>query len=167
MTILWSDKDWQIILESADLPDGRKKEVVRVKRPDSVHVLAFTDKNKVLMLREFRPYYGKFIWMIPSGRIDKEKDMFEAAQRELREETGFRAKKLDHWCDTNYSESIIATNHIFLASDLEKDPLPQDEDEEIEVHELDVEEALENVLQSPYVHTASAYALLRYLREKA
>lgn len=132
-----------------------------------VHTLAFTEEKKVLMLREFRPYYGQYIWMVPSGRIDKEKDIFEAAQRELREETGFMAKKLDDWCDTNYSESVIATNHIFLASDLEKDPLPQDDDEEIEVHELGIEEALENVLQSPYVHTVSAYALLSYIREKA
>ncbi|MDA1292577.1 MAG: NUDIX hydrolase [bacterium] len=167
MTVLWSDKDWQVILEPATLPDGRIKKVVRVKRPDSAHILAFTKEKKVLILREYRPYYGEYIWMIPSGRIDKEKDILQAAQRELREETGFRAKTLYHWCDTNYSESIIGTNHIFIASDLEKDPLPQDDDEEIEVHELGIEEALENVLQSPYVHTASAYALLRYIREKA
>lgn len=166
MAILWSDKDWQVILESADLPDGRKKEVVRVKRPDSAHILAFTNEDKVLILREYRPYYGQHIWMIPSGRVDKEKDPLEAAKRELREETGYRADKIEHYCTTHYSESVIAANYIYIASDLHEDPLPSDDDEEIEVFELPVEEALNNVLNSPYVHTASAYALLRYIREK-
>lgn len=165
MAILWSDKDWQVIREAAKLPDGRTKEAVRVKCADWAHILAFTNINKILMLREYRPYYREYIWLIPTGRVNKELDILEAAQRELREETGFRAEKLEHWCTTNYSESIIAANHIFLASDLTEDPLPQDDDEDIEVHELSVSDALDNVLASPFVHTTSAYALMRYLRE--
>lgn len=167
MTILWSDNDWQVILEPANLPDSRKKEVIRVKRPDSAHILAFPSTKTILMLREYRPYYGKYIWMVPGGRVDKETDIKEAAQRELREETGYRANKIEHYCTTHYSESVIAANHIFLASHLMKDPLPQDDDEEIEVHELSLPDALDNVLQSPFVHTASAYALLRYIKEYA
>jgi ADP-ribose pyrophosphatase len=166
MSILWSDKDWQVRLESSDLSNGNKKESIRVKRPDSVHVLAFSDNNNIVMLREYRPYYGKYIWMIPSGKVDKEIDITKAAHRELREETGYRAGKLDFYCKTNYSESVISTSHIFIASDLTVDPLPQDDDEEIEVHELLINDALENVLNSSIVHTASAYALLRYIREK-
>ncbi|OGJ58615.1 hypothetical protein A2881_02470 [Candidatus Peribacteria bacterium RIFCSPHIGHO2_01_FULL_55_13] len=55
-------------------------------------------------------------------------------------------------------------NDVLIAKDLVKDPLSQDEDEWIEVHELPLEEALENVLQTKFVHTVSAYAILRYLR---
>ena len=43
------------------------------------------------MLREYRPFYGTYIWMIPSGKADKEKDILVAAQRELQEETGITA----------------------------------------------------------------------------
>ncbi|MDA1209244.1 MAG: NUDIX hydrolase [bacterium] len=165
MTTLWNDKDWKVILEPASLPDGREKKVVRVERPDSAHIIAFTDSGNILVLREYRPYYGTYIWMLPSGRVDKEKDIEVAAQRELREETGYRAKELKEYCITHYSESVIAANHIFIARGLEKDPLPQDDDEEMEVHELPIEEALNNILESEYVHTASAYALLRYMRD--
>ncbi|MCF7844566.1 MAG: NUDIX hydrolase [Kiritimatiellales bacterium] len=164
MTTLWSDKDWKVILEPASLPDGREKKVVRVERPDSAHIIAFTESGNILVLREYRPYYSTYIWMIPSGRVDKEKDSLEAAKRELREETGYRADKMEYYCTTHYSESVIAANHIYIASDLHEDPLPSDDDEEIEVHELPIEEALNNILESEYVHTASAYALLRYLR---
>jgi len=117
------------------------------------------------MLHEYRPYYGTHIWMIPSGRADKEGDIESAAQRELQEETGYRANKLEHYCTTHHSESMVFANHIYLGFDLVHDPLPQDEDEMIEVHEVSIDRALENVLQSKFVHTASAYALLRYLKE--
>lgn len=164
MEELYNDHDWQILLDSAPLPDGREKRVARVKRPDSVHLLAFTDEGKVLMLREYRPFYKNYIWMIPSGRVDKETDLEMAAQRELQEETGFRAEQITFFAKTNYSESVIATNYIYLAKDLHSDPLPQDEDEEIEVHECSLEQALDNVLDSDVIHTASAFALLHYMR---
>lgn len=165
MEIVWSDKDWQVVRQTGALPDGRSKTAIRVKRPDAVHLLAFPSPKTILILREFRPFYGTYIWMLPSGRVDKEKDIMIAAQRELQEETGYRANDLKHYCTTHASESCIMKNDVFIAKDLVKDPLPQDADELIEVHALPLEEALHNVLQSKFVHTVSAYAILRYLKE--
>ena len=56
-------------------------------------------------------------------------------------------------------------NHFYIASDLVHDPLPQDDDEMIEVHELALLEAVERVLESPQPRMPSAFALLRYIRE--
>lgn len=167
MEELYSGHDWQLILDSAQLPDGREKRVARAKRPDSAHILAFTNEGKILMLREYRPFYKTHIWMIPSGRVDKESDHKAAAQRELQEETGYKADELTFFSKTNYSESVIATNYIYIARGLTFDPLPQDDDEEIEVHECSLEEALENVLSSDVIHTASAFALLHYIRDNS
>ena len=164
MEELYSDKDWQIVLDSASLPDGREKRVSRASRADSAHIIAFASEEKILMLREYRPYYGAYIWMLPSGRVDKEADHLVAAQRELQEETGFRAEELELLCKTNYSESLIATNYVFVARGLTLDPLPQDDDELIEVHECTLEQALDNVLQSEVVHTASAFGLMYYMK---
>lgn len=165
MSELFRGHGWRIVLESASRPNGKVKEVARVERVDSVHILAFPSDGKVLMLREFRPYYGTYIWMLPSGRADKENDMEAAAQRELREETGFQAGELTYFCNTNHSESILMTNHLFLAKNLTPAPLPQDDFELMEVHTLTVQDALDKVLASEKVHTASAFGLLRYLRE--
>jgi 8-oxo-dGTP pyrophosphatase MutT (NUDIX family) len=166
MEQLFSAHGWTVTLEEAPLPDGRVKKIARVHRADSSHILAFDNAKNVLLLREFRPFYGEYIWMLPSGRVDKETDMHEGAQRELREETGFRAAKMKHLWTVHHSESLAFANHIFLARDLIEDPLEQDHDELIEVHRMYPEEALEKVLASPKVHLPSAYALLRYLREK-
>lgn len=162
---LFSGFDWKISNESYFLPDGREKKMIVVDRPDSVHILAFTQSGKILMLREYRPRYAEYIWMVPSGRADKESDLKIAAQRELQEETGFRSNDLKFYCTTRHSESLRSANHIFIGRDLVKDPLPQDPDELIEVHEVSLDQAMKNVLESKEVHTASAFALLRYVRE--
>ena len=166
MEELFSGHGWTVTLEEAKLPDGRIKKIARVHRADSSHILAFDDGGNILLLREFRPFYGDHLWMLPSGRADKEGDIQEGAQRELREETGFRAAQMRHLWTANISESLAFSNHVFLARDLIEDPLEQDNDELIEVHHVPEEEALEKVLASPVVHLPSAYALLRYLREK-
>ncbi len=165
MSELFHDHGWRVVLESATLPDGRVQRAARVGRADSVHILAFPTESTILMLREYRPYYGTSIWMLPSGRVDKESDSMIAAQRELQEETGFKANELTLYCTTNNSESLMMTSHYFIARRLVPSVLPQDDDEMIEVHTLKLEEALQNVLSSKKVHTASAFALLRYMKE--
>lgn len=165
--LLYDGHGWRITLESAPLPDGRVKTAGRGRRADTVHILAFPTTDTLLLLREFRPFYGAYVWMLPSGKIDKEADPLLAAQRELREETGFRAEQMEPFCTCHHAEGMDWTSHLYLARDLRHDPLPQDATELIEVHPLPLEEALQRILSSEKVHTASAYGLLRYLRERA
>lgn len=154
----------RIAVEHASLPDGREKTVARIHRCDAVTILAFPTPRTVLLLREYRPFFGAYVWMLPSGKVDKETDILAAAQRELREETGFRAADLRPYFSSSFSEQFAFRNHVFLARDLAPDPLPQDAAEMIEVHEVPVEDAAENTLRDP-MHPLSALALLRYLRE--
>jgi len=100
--------------------------------------------------------------MIPSGKVDKETNLVEAAQRELQEETGYRARKLDLFFTTTNTESVVYSNHIFIAEGLEEDPLEGDHDELIEVHEVPIQQAIEDVSKNKYKHTLTAYSLLRY-----
>jgi ADP-ribose pyrophosphatase len=165
MEELFSGHGWRITLESASLPDGRVKKIARAEYADSASVLAFVDENRILVLREYRPFYKDYIWMLPSGRIDKENDASEGAHRELREETGFRAESFKHYCTVNIAEGLKKAHHFFIAKNLKHDPLPQDHAELIEVHELTLDDALDRILQSSTVHMASAFGVLRYLRE--
>jgi len=166
MSTLFDAHGWKAIMAEAPLPDGRVKKQVRVGRADSVHIIAFADDEKILLLREFRPFYGEYIWQLPTGRVDKESDIEGGARRELQEETGFDAQKIEFCISANHSETFMCTNHVFVARDLIKSPLPQDADELIEVHELPIDEALEKVLASTKVHLPSAFALMWYLRKQ-
>ena len=160
---LYDGHGWRLTMDSYPLPDGRAKRAVRVHRCDSVHLLALPTPATVLLLREFRPYRQQWVWMLPSGKVDKEDDVLVAAQRELREETGFRAGSLTAFLRCFGADSITTTNHIFLAEDLTPDPLPQDDTELLEVHELPHAEALDRVLDCGAVHAASALGLHRLL----
>ncbi len=163
---LYSGHGWDIRLEEAALPDGRIKATARIHACDTAHILAFPEPGTILMLHEYRPFYGEWVWMLPSGKVDKEPDVLVAAQRELREETGYRAGRIRPYFTARHTERIVYRCHVFLAADLTKDPLPQDADELIEVHALPVDEALAKVLGMETVHTASALALLRYVHER-
>ncbi len=164
-TELFNQDNWRITREIADLPDGRTKEALIAHRCDSVHLLAFKNENEILMLREYRPFFSDYIWMVPSGKVDKETDILVAAGRELREETGFNAKKLHHYFTTEYSDTLHISNHVFIAKDLYPDALPQDASELIEVHTVSLQQAIKNVQESSHVHGASLCALLRYKLE--
>ncbi|MDD4319785.1 MAG: NUDIX hydrolase [Candidatus Peribacteraceae bacterium] len=163
---LYAGHGWRLTLDTAPLPDGRVKSSGRAHRSNTVHILAFPTDDTVLLLREFRPFYGRYVWLIPSGKADKEQDVDAAAQRELREETGFRSKDLRFYCMARYTDALEAKNHIYIARQLVKDPLPQDESELIEVHEVRLQDAIDRVLHDDFAHLATAYALLRYERER-
>lgn len=163
METLFDQFGWKITLEEVSLPNGKTKKAARVHRADSVTMIAEIRPRTILLLREYRPYYGEYLWMLPSGRIDKETDMTIAAQRELQEEAGVRAEHLEHLWSANISESVMMTNHFFYATGLVPDPLPQDDDELMEVHEVEVEEALKRIESSAKVHLPSAYALRRWM----
>ena len=165
METLFDAHGWKVTMEEASLPNGNKKKTARVQRADTVTMITESKPGTILLLREFRPYYSQYIWMLPSGRIDKESDMTLAAQRELQEETGYCAATLTYLWSANVSESLLLTNHFFYASELTPDPLPQDDDELMEVHETEMQEALRLIESSAKVHLPSAYALRRYLQE--
>ncbi len=68
-----------------DLVDGHY-EVVR--RPEAVGIVALSPLG-ILLVREFRPAVGKWLWEIPAGLREPGETIFETASRELREETGY------------------------------------------------------------------------------
>lgn len=163
MADLYQGNGWRMSEDEAPLLNGGTKKAIRFHRSDTVHILALPTPKTALLLREYRPFFAEWVWMIPSGKADKETDVHVAAQRELREETGFRAGSLQLLHSCNHSETFDYQNLLFLAKDLLPDPLPQDPDEHLEVHELPLEEALERVLTCKRLHPLSALCLLRYL----
>lgn len=165
---LFNGHGWRITLDDFLLPEGEKISLPQAHRCDSVHILALPTEETVLLLREFRPTEGQHVWMLPSGRMDKadESEPLAAAQRELREETGFRANDITHYFTTRHSVMLVSNNHVFLARDLIRDPLPMEAHERIETLELPIGEAIDKVFEGPFIHATSGAALLKYQYEK-
>ena len=129
--------------DALELPDGREKVYPVMALGASVGILPFLPDDRVILVRQYRHITRDFSWEIPGGGILPEEPPEEAAQRELREEAGYRAGRLRRlggfWPNNAYLDEVI---HIFVADRLVADPLPADQDEQLEVRAFPFDEAL-------------------------
>jgi 8-oxo-dGTP pyrophosphatase MutT (NUDIX family) len=104
---------------------------------DCVGVLPFLDDNTVLLIRQYRYVASMVRWEMPTGGVHLHESFEDAAQRELLEETGYRAGHLSYISSLHTSKSVVdETAHLFAASDLSTDGgwIGGDSTEFIEVH---------------------------------
>jgi ADP-ribose pyrophosphatase len=114
------------------------------------------------MLSQYRLALDKAILELPAGTRSLDEEWQACAERELREETGYRGAKWISlgrvWPAPGITNELMA---IYLATDLSWDPLPADEDEEIEVRPLPIDQAIEMALDGRLMDAKSIVGLLR------
>lgn len=142
-----------------------KKEIYRehVKAGNAVIILAITDDNKVLMVREARSAIGKIILGLPAGKLEKGENPEEAAIRELEEETGFKAHNIkflrEVFTSCGYTDE---KESIYLATNLEKTKQNLDADEELEVLEIPLKSFKEMLEKNEIITASTTIAGLHY-----
>jgi ADP-ribose pyrophosphatase len=129
--------------DALELPDGRERAYPVLYLGASAGVLPFLSKHEVVLVRQYRHVTAGFSWEVPGGSITAGEQPEEAAQRELREEAGYRAGRLRRlggfWPNNAYLDEVI---HVFVAEELVADPLPADQDEHLEVRMFPFDVAL-------------------------
>ena len=124
--------------------------VERVNASGVVCIVACTNDGKILLVEQYRPPVGRNVIELPAGLAgdlsDQQDEAFEeAAQRELLEETGYRAKQLARTAVVASSAGLtdeVVT--MFVATGLEQvGPGGGDEGEEIKLHEVPLAEVNE------------------------
>lgn len=105
-----------------------------VVHPGSVVLIPRGEDGSILLVRQYRYAAGQSLWELPAGALEKGEKPLVAAQRELREETGYKAKKLKVLIEFYPSPGIL-TEKMYLveASGLLKAPATPDADERIRV----------------------------------
>jgi len=123
------------------LPGGRETTREVVEHPDCVAIVAIDSKNNVILVRQFRSPVGKVLLEIPAGCIEPGEQPVQSALRELEEETGYTAGKMERICGfysgPGYSTEFL---HIFLATELEPGSKRPQEDEIIETETIPLEQ---------------------------
>ncbi len=124
-------------------PSGMEVEREVVRHPGASVLLPVTADRRVILIRQFRYAAGETLLEVPAGTIDPGETPEETAGRELVEETGYYAGRLEKLAEFFPSPGILAERmHLFLATDLEKREDAPDEDESLELVELDWKDAL-------------------------
>jgi len=115
-------------------PDGMEIRRAIVGHNGSAEMMAVDEKKRSLLVRQYRLPANKFIWELPAGRIDPGENALQAARRELKEETGYRArtwkKMVSFYPSPGYVEEKMT---IFLATGLTAGDATPMEDERIEI----------------------------------
>ena len=117
------------------MPGGQTADREIVEHPGAVAVLGLDESGRVLMIRQYRHPVGRLLWEIPAGLRDKPGEpLLAAAERELLEETGYRAAGWrvlgDFFTSPGFSTERI---RIFLATGLTR--VPAAEREYVRQHE--------------------------------
>jgi ADP-ribose pyrophosphatase len=104
-----------------------------VRHAGSAVMMAVDDRERVLLVRQYRLPAERNLWELPAGRLDPGEKPLQAAKRELIEETGYRARKWTRLASFFVSPGYVQERMtIFLATDLIEGRATPMEDERIE-----------------------------------
>jgi len=143
------------------LPNGQATKREIVEHGEAVAIVPIQTNGDVVLVRQFRKPVERELLEIPAGGVEPGEELVAAARRELREETGFTASRLDHVA-TFFTTPGFCTErmHLFLAAGLESCHLTPDEDEQIESVTVSLEQALRIALSDPNADAKTLIGLL-------
>jgi ADP-ribose pyrophosphatase len=127
------------------LPDGRTTDWEVVEHPGSVVILPIDGDGNLLFVRQYRHAAGLDLLELPAGtREGREEAPITCASREVREETGMAAGRIEEvgkfYLAPGYSTEYM---YVFLATELRLDPLDPDADEFLQLERIPIKQALE------------------------
>lgn len=143
------------------LPNGKIGNREWINHPGAACCLPILGKSKIVLTRQYRYAVGEESIEIPAGKLDKDETPEECASRELKEETGFIAKKITPL--TSFYPAIGFANEkiwIFLAQNLKKDNTNTDDDEFVETFSIDFESVLDMLYQGMIKDSKTIIALM-------
>ena len=142
--ILLEGRTFKIRRDYLKTPDGRETRYEIVEHGGSVVMLPIDSHGNLLFVRQYRHAAGLDLLELPAGTRDGDEPYEACAAREMREETGMAAGKLEKvgefYLAPGYSTEFMV---VFLATDLTPSPLQADADEFLEIEKIPVKNALQ------------------------
>lgn len=124
-------------------PDGRRVRLDIVDHRDAVTILPVDEEGMIWFIRQYRHAAGKELLELPAGVAEPDEQVEVCALRELREEIGMGAKRMERiggfYLAPGYSTEYM---HVYLATDLYPAPLPGDESEALSVEKIEARQAI-------------------------
>ena len=155
-------------IDTVRFPDGSTGELEIIRHPGAAAVVPLASPRDsvdpiVLMLRQFRYAAGGPLWEIPAGRLEPGESPDACAQRELREEAGARAGRLERlttiWTTPGFTDEVI---HIFWAQGLTRGEAARERDEFIEVVPQPLSQVLDGI-RDGWVRDAKTVVAILYM----
>lgn len=141
----------------------RSREIVR--HPGSVAILPVVDDDHVCLIRNFRASVGRTLVEIPAGTLEPGEDPQAAAHRELVEETGYRAERMQRMLAFHLSPGVLDERmHLFAATGLTLGSAAREPGEQIENLVATWDQALRLIEDGQIQDAKTIVGILSYLR---
>ena len=161
---VYRGRKFNVRVSEVTLPTGIKvvREIVEFR--GAVAILPILSKDKIVLIRQYRPVINEWIIEVPAGTLEEGEDPVSCALRELEEEIGYRAGRLvklfEMFMSPGYSTEKL---HAFIAMDLIKTKVKREKYEIIEEMFVDLDEAI-SMVKSNVIRDAKTIALLLYYK---
>jgi 8-oxo-dGTP pyrophosphatase MutT (NUDIX family) len=138
--VLLQGRTFKVRRDTLKTPDGRETKLEIIEHGGSVVLVPVDGEGNILFVRQYRHATGRDILELPAGTREDEEPYEDCAAREIREETGMQAGRLqkvgEFYLAPGYSSEFMA---VFLATDLKHNPLDADDDEFLQVEKIPVQ----------------------------
>jgi ADP-ribose pyrophosphatase len=163
---VYSGKVINLDVDTVEFPDGSTGQLEIFRHPGASAVVPFLSDPRgpdpqILLIRQYRYAADGFIYEIPAGRLDAGEDPAACAARELKEETGCTAGKLEHlytmFTTPGFTDEKI---HLFLATELTRGDAARESDEFLTLEPMGLERALQMIRKGEIQDGKTATAIL-------
>jgi ADP-ribose pyrophosphatase len=158
---VYTGKVLSLDVDEVEEPGGVRAAREVVRHRGSVAALPVHEDGRLVLVRQFRYAAGALVWEIPAGRLDPGEAPEDGARRELEEEVGLRAGRLEplssFYTTPGFCDEVI---HLFRATALATVPARPDPDERIETRTLDLGAAMAMVGRGEVRDSKTLVALL-------
>jgi len=143
-------------------PSGDKGQYGKVCfKSRAVAVVALDSSNRICLVGQYRYTLGEYSWELPMGGAALDENVLDAAQRELREETGLHASHWRQLMRIHPSNSVTdEVGFVFSARNLKQGPASPEDTEQLEIKTLPLDEAVQWVLDGRITDAISIAGIL-------
>lgn len=163
---VYAGKTINVDLDTVRFPNGKTGELEMVRHPGAAAVVPFLsdpsgDDPQVMLLRQYRYAAEGFVWEIPAGKLDGDEDPEACASRELLEETGCTAKRMERlttiYTTPGFTDEQI---HLYMATGLVQGDSAHEEHEFISIEAMTLSRSLAMVENGEIVDSKTICGLL-------
>ena len=153
-------------IDTVRFPDGSTGELEMVRHPGASAVVPMltsleSDDPQILLIKQFRYAAEDFIYEIPAGKLDDGEDPARCASRELKEETGCSAERIEHlttfFTTPGFTDERI---HAYVATGITRGPVSHERDEFMSVEAHPLSRVLEMIRSGEMMDAKSALTIL-------
>lgn len=144
-----------------EMPNGKKAERDLVMHPGASVVVPLTENGELYMVRQYRKPIEKMSLEVPAGKLDEGEDPLDCAYRELGEETGLKAEKMEFLMEVHSTPGFCNEKlNLYLATGLKEGEAHSDEDEFLSCERIPVRQLVDMIISGEVTDAKTIIGIL-------